>query len=240
MNPQRFLVAAGLGSRRACDKLIKEGRVTVNGQPLVFGMELGEGDDVRVDGRPLRAHTAQVYLVLNKPAGYISDRGSHLHPSALDLVKIAAPGLHAAGRLDQDATGLLFLTNDGELSYRLTHPKFEHEKEYRVLVEGIPNGEDLQRWRDGVLLHGETEKTAKAEVSLFGPRAREGADASNTWLRVILHEGRKRQIKRVAKHIGHPVIELQRVRMGRLKLGDLPIGQWRHLTEKEVGELKGS
>jgi pseudouridine synthase len=127
-----------------------------------------------------------------------------------------------------------------ELSYRLTHPKFEHEKEYRVLVEGIPNGEDLQRWRDGVLLHGETEKTAKAEVSLFGPRAREGADASNTWLRVILHEGRKRQIKRVAKHIGHPVIELQRVRMGRLKLGDLPIGQWRHLTEKEVGELKGS
>lgn len=129
MNPQRFLVAAGLGSRRACDKLIKEGRVTVNGQPLVFGMELGEGDDVRVDGRPLRApEPAHVYLMLNKPAGYISDRGSRLHPAPLDFVKISAAGLHAAGRLDQDATGLLFLTNDGELSYRLTHPKFEHEK----------------------------------------------------------------------------------------------------------------
>lgn len=236
MNPQRFLVAAGLGSRRACDKLIKEGRVTINGQPLVFGMELGEGDDVRVDGAPLRAQTAPVYLMLNKPAGYISDRGSRLHPSALDLIALPrpAPGLHAAGRLDADATGLLFITNDGELSYRLTHPKFEHQKEYHVLVEGAPSEPSLQLWRDGVLLHGETEKTAPAEVTLLSSRA----GARDTWLRVVLREGRKRQIKRVAKHIGHPVLQLQRARMGKLTLGDLPLGQWRHLSDKEVEELK--
>lgn len=236
MNPQRFLVAAGLGSRRACDALIKAGRVTLNGRALSFGADVQPGDDVRVDGAPVHPAAAPVYVMLNKPAGYISDRGSRVHPSALDLVSLPepAPGLHAVGRLDQDATGLLILTNDGELSYRLTHPSFEHEKEYRVWVEGAPDPADLARWRAGVMLPGEATPTAPAVVDIV-----HGAETrASTALRVVLHEGRKRQIKRVAKAIGHPVVALRRVRVGPLRLGELDLGEWRRLTDDEIALLK--
>jgi 23S rRNA pseudouridine2605 synthase len=259
MKPQRFLAAAGYGSRRACEKLILEGRVTINGQPLTFNVDVQPGDDVRVDGKRVTAEDEQVYIALNKPAGYISDRGIPSEKSALDLVK-TPQRLFAVGRLDKDATGLLLLTNDGETSFRLTHPRFEHEKEYRVLVEGRPNEATLQRWREGIDLNGELTAPAQVEivektsgvsrqtsrvsgdstVTAEPAKTREVSDEGGTWLRVILHEGRKRQIKRVAKSLGHPVNELARVRIGTLMLGNLQPGEWRRLTAREIAELVGS
>lgn len=232
MKPQRYLAAAGFGSRRACEKLILEQRVSINGQPLTFNMEVQPGDDVRVDGKSVRAEEGDVYIALHKPAGYISDRGIPHERSALDLVNVPQR-LFSVGRLDKDATGLLLLTNDGELSYQLTHPRFEHEKEYRVLVEGKPDEEALNRWRAGVDLNGEMTAPAQVQVerSLHNR-------AGETWLRVILHEGRKRQVKRVAKQIGHPVKELIRVRIGNLRLGNLKPGEWRRLTDQEIARLK--
>ncbi|MCL5999368.1 MAG: rRNA pseudouridine synthase [Chloroflexi bacterium] len=255
MKPQRFLAAAGFGSRRACEQLILAGRVTLNGQPLTFNMDIQPSDDVRVDGKPISAEDELVYIALNKPIGMISDRGIPHEQSALDLVRVPQR-LFAVGRLDKDATGLLLLTNDGELSYRLTHPSFEHEKEYRVLVEGQPQDATLQRWREGVWLNG--EMTAPAQVSIEKDEPSDGKTTirrsraqkdkrpgtivdsdAGTWLRVVLHEGRKRQIKRVAKLLGHPVKQLIRIRIGTLHLGNLKQREWRHLSEAEVTALKG-
>jgi 23S rRNA pseudouridine2605 synthase len=205
----------------------------MNGQPLTFNMDIQPTDDVRVDGRTVQARDELVYVALNKPVGMISDRGIPNEKSALDLVKVPQR-LFAVGRLDKDATGLLLLTNDGELSYRLTHPRFEHEKEYRVLVDGRPDEAALQRWREGVLLNGEW--TAPAHVTVEPPQPNTGGD---TWLRVILHEGRKRQIKRVAKLLGHPVKQLIRMRIGNVQLGTLRPGEWRYLTPEEVAALEG-
>lgn len=234
MKPQRYLAAAGLGSRRACEELIKANRVTVDGGPLTFNMELIGTEDIRVDGKPVAAQSPVIYIALNKPAGYISDRGVSDARSALDLVEAGAR-LFPVGRLDIDATGLLLLTNDGELAYTLTHPKYEHEKEYRVLVEGAPSDHALSQWRQGVLLDGDTRPTAPAKVKRI-----DGPDVPGaTWLAVRLREGRKRQIKRVARAVGHPVLELQRIRIGTLLLGDLAPGKWRFLTPVEVASLKG-
>lgn len=229
MKPQRFLAAAGFGSRRACEKLILEGKVVINGAPLTFNMDIGPQDHVSVDGKPVVASDELVYIILNKPAGYISDRGIPHERSALDLVK-TPQRLFAVGRLDKDATGLLLLTNDGETTYQLTHPSFEHEKEYRVLVQGLPAEETLQKWRDGVLLNGELTAPARVTIDTV-----EGS--AETWLRVVLHEGKKRQIKRVAKLLGHPVIRLIRVRIGQILLGNLKPGEWRRLTADEIRGL---
>ncbi len=234
MKPQRYLAAAGLGSRRTCEALIKDGRVTAGGSVVTFNMELEAADDVRVDGRRIGTQSASVYVILNKPAGFISDRGAPGAKSALDLVETSVR-LFAVGRLDSDATGLLLLSNDGELTYSLTHPKFEHEKEYRVLVDGEPNAHVLSQWRQGILLEGEDRPTAPAKVRIVKGQPTGG----DTWLAIVMREGRKRQIKRVGRALGHPVRALERIRIGPLRLGDLPLGQWRHLTIEEVAALKG-
>ncbi len=233
MNSQQYLALAGVGSRRTCGQLIKAGRVTVNGRPLTFGVEIQPGDEVRIDGRPVAPPAQLVYIALHKPAGYISDRGAPGQRSALDLTP-AGLRLFSVGRLDKDATGLLLLTNDGELAQRLTHPRYEHEKEYRVLVQGVPTEADLDRWRHGLPIGrgAEIEMTAPARVQI------DHIERAGAWLGVILHEGRKRQIKRIAKAIGHPVIHLIRVRIGPLELGDLQPGQWRRLSDDEARHLR--
>ncbi len=233
MNSQRYLALAGAGSRRMCGQLIEQGRVTINGQRLTFGVEIQPGDDVRIDGQPIAPPAQYVYIALHKPEGYISDRGVPGEKSALDL---APPGLRlfSVGRLDKDATGLLLLTNDGELAQRLTHPRYEHEKEYRVLVQGVPTEADLDRWRHGMPIGrgAEIETTAPARVQI------DHIERAGAWLTVTLHEGRKRQIKRIAKAIGHPVIHLIRVRIGPVELGDLQPGQWRRLSNDEARRLR--
>lgn len=231
---QKILAHAGLGSRRDCEELIRQGRVTVNDQVA----ELGEAADpdrdrIAVDGEPVDTDKPRRYVALHKPRGVLSDEGdgSGRRPNVLDLVPL--PGhLFPVGRLDLRSEGLILLTDDGDLAYRLTHPSFEHEKEYQVLVEGEPTERTLAHWRRGVFLAG--SMTAPAEVDVI---RREG---EFTWLRVVLREGRKRQIRRVGAMLGHPVHRLIRVRIATLLLGDLKPREWRKLTAAEVEALKNA
>jgi 23S rRNA pseudouridine2605 synthase len=238
MRLQKHLAHAGFGARRKCELLIAAGRVTINGRRATLGENVQPGDAVAVDGKPVTRAEAKVYIALNKPVGYTSDRSDPRNKSMFELVDVPER-LFGVGRLDKDSSGLILLTNDGEFAYRLTHPRFEHEKEYRAVVAGRPDPRALQRWRDGVMLDGETTKTAPCRVDIVrtapGAPRQSGQDA--TVLRIIMHEGRKRQIRRVAKLLGHRVIELARVRVGSIGLGALESGSWRRLTEREVRAL---
>ncbi|MCK4316784.1 MAG: rRNA pseudouridine synthase, partial [Anaerolineae bacterium] len=189
-----------------------------------------DSDRITLDGKPVQVNHRRTYVMLHKPRGVLSDEGdgSGRLSTVRDLVSL--PGrLFPVGRLDLRSEGLMLLTDDGDLTYRLTHPRFGHEKEYRVLVEGEPDEAMLERWRRGVFLDG--KRTALARVTIA--RLEKGA----AWLRVILREGRKRQIRRVAAMLGHPAQRVIRVRIGPLRLGDLKPGQWRRLTGAEVKAL---
>jgi len=238
MRLQKLLAQSGFGARRKCEALIAAGRVTVNGRVAQLGMTVSPGDDVRVDGQPIAPPEEKIYIALHKPVGYASDRSNPRNKTVFDLVP-TPQRLFAVGRLDKDSSGLILLTNDGAFAYRLTHPRFEHEKEYHVLVSGRPSEAALQRWRAGVLLEGEVTATAPADVQILRPQpAIPPGAADGTWLRVIMHEGRKRQIRRIARQLGYPVIRLIRVRVGCVTLGDLKSGDWRRLTDAEVAALE--
>jgi 23S rRNA pseudouridine2605 synthase len=236
---QKALAHAGVASRRACEELIRQGRVQVNGQVVT---EMGtrvdlSRDEVRVDGRPLHAAESYVYVVLNKPRGYLSTtHDPYGRPTVLDLLEVEAR-VYPVGRLDVDSEGLLLLTNDGTLTQRLTHPRYAHEKEYWVLVNGHPNERALRRLRRGVEV--EEERLQADEVAVLrGPHRRREPIVDGTWLRVILHQGSKRQVRRMCAAVGHPVQRLIRVRFGPLRLGRLEPGQWRHLSRNEVMALR--
>lgn len=227
---QKILARAGLGSRRACEELLRQGRVTVNGEVARLGQSADiSRDEVAVDGRPVSIRQGHTYIVLHKPAGVVcTARDTHGRPTVLDLVP-SEVRLYPVGRLDLASEGLVLLTDDGELAYRLMHPRYGVEKEYHVLVQGHPGRDTLARWQRGeVLAEG---RPAPARVSVL---RREGAD---TWLRVVLHEGRKRQVRLTAEALGHPVRRLIRVRLGSLRLGNLPVGAWRELGEEEVAAM---
>lgn len=229
---QKFLARAGVASRRRAEELILQGRVTVNDKIVTqLGTKVAPArDEIRVDGVRIRSVSEQVYVLLNKPRGILSTMEDKRGRRALgDLVKIPAR-LFPVGRLDADSEGLVLLTDDGELANLLTHPRYRHDKEYRVLVNGHPSEKTLAAWRRGVVIDGET--TAAAQVDVLQK------EKDSSWLRIVMHEGRKRQIRRVAALLGHPVRELKRVRLGPLHLGTLEVGQWRYLTAKEIGELE--
>jgi len=242
---QKVLAHAGVASRRQCEELILQGRVRVNDQVVT---ELGTKvdpvrDTIEVDGQPI-ALEEKVYILLHKPQGYLSDtldfRG---RPSALGLVP-DGERLYPAGRLDARSEGLLLLTNDGELAHRLTHPRYEHEKEYLALVVGKPTEATLRRMLRGVERDGETLRAdAVQRLERLGSEAQihgwGKAPRGMAWLCILLHEGKKRHIRRMCAALGHPVRRLIRVRIGPLELGDLSVGEWRHLTEGEVRKLKG-
>ena len=229
---QKILAHAGLGSRRACEELIRQGRVTVNGEVAELGQAADpDRDRIAVDGEPVDTDKPRRYVALHKPRGVLSDEGdgSGRRPTVLDLIPL--PGhLFPVGRLDLRSEGLILLTDDGDLAYRLTHPSFEHEKEYQVLVEGEPTEETLAHWRRGVFLDGSITAPAEVEVT--------GREDGFAWLRVVLREGRKRQIRRVGAMLGHPVHRLIRVRIATLRLGNLKPREWRRLTTAEVQALK--
>jgi 23S rRNA pseudouridine2605 synthase len=229
---QKVLAAAGVASRRDCEELIRQGRITVNGRVM---RELGarvdpDVDSIAVDGVPVSQGGARTYIMLHKPLGVVSTVDDPQgRPTVIGLVK-AQSRLFPVGRLDMDSEGLLLLTDDGDLAYRLTHPSFAVEKEYRVLLQSAPSPEALRAWREGVELEG--QQTAPAWVELV-ERTPEGA-----WVRVVLREGRKRQVREVAALLGYEVLRLIRVREGPLLLGDLPVGTSRPLSEQEVEALR--
>lgn len=230
---QKILSRAGLGSRRACEELIAAGRVRVNGQVAVLGGKADpERDRIELDGRLVSLAEPLTYIAIYKPRGVISAvQSPDPRPTVRDLVPV--PGhLFPVGRLDVDSEGLVLLTNDGELANRLTHPRYGHEKEYHVLVARRPDEEQLTTWRRGVVLE-DGYKTAPAEVRV------ERFQGKGAWLRVVMKEGRKRQIREVGKTIGLPVVKIVRVRIGSLQLANLKPGEWRQLTPEEVAVLKG-
>jgi 23S rRNA pseudouridine2605 synthase len=242
----KVLAHAGVASRRKCEELILQGRVRVNGQVVTqLGTKVNPAQDtIEVDGQPVSLEE-RVYILLHKPRGYLSDtRDFRGRPSALGLVP-DGERLYPAGRLDARSEGLLLLTNDGELAHRLTHPRYEHEKEYIALVEGEPTEATLWRMLKGVERDGQILRAdAVLRLERLGSPARvhgwEEAPRGMVWLRIVLHEGKKRHIRRLCAALGHPVRRLIRVRIGALELGDLPVGKWRYLTEGEVKRLRSA
>jgi 23S rRNA pseudouridine2605 synthase len=229
---QKIMAQAGLGSRRACEEWIAAGRVTVNGQVAVLGSKADPAvDRILVDGQPLKTPEALVYIAIYKPRGVLSTVSDpDPRPTVRELVEM--PGqFYPVGRLDVDSEGLVLLTNDGDLANRLTHPRYGHEKEYRVLVARRPDAEQLAAWRRGVVL-ADGYKTVPAEVHLAEPSGK------GMWLRIVLREGRKRQLRETGSLLGLPVVKIIRVRMGTLFLGNLKARQWRLLTAQEVEALK--
>ena len=230
---QKILARAGYGSRRTCEEIIAAGRVHVNGRVAQLGEKADlQTDQIQVDGRVVEAPEALVYIALNKPRGVISAVSSpDSRPTVRDLVDVSER-IYPVGRLDVDSEGLILLTNDGELANRLTHPRYQHEKEYRVLVARRPDAQQLETWQRGVVL-GDGYRTAPAKIWIDAPAGK------GTWLRVVLKEGRKRQIREVGSQLGLPVVKILRVRIGTLHLGNLKPREWRFLTSEEIAELKG-
>ena len=224
---QKVLAAAGFGSRRACEELIADGRVTVDGEVAVLGRRVdAETAKVEVDGVPVSVRPGLVYYLLNKPRGVVTTASDPQgRPTVLDLVP-PEPRVFSVGRLDADTEGLLILTNDGDLAHRLAHPSFGIEKEYLAELDSSPTPGQLRRLRTGVEL--EDGVTAPAKASLVQDRA----------VRLTIHEGRNRQIRRMCAAIGHPVVRLVRTRIGPLADRDLPPGRWRSITLAEVRALQ--
>lgn len=231
---QKILAQAGYGSRRACEDFISAGRVRVNGQIATLGQKADPTKDkITVDGKPIAAAEKTLYIALYKPRNVLStvehERGDE-RQTVRDIVEV--PGhLYPVGRLDFESEGLVLMTNDGELTNRLTHPRFGHTKEYRVLLAKRLDSEQIEAWRRGVVLE-DGYKTAPAEVRF------ESAQGKGAWVRVVMGEGRKRQIREICKQLGLPVVRIVRIRIGALRLGNLKPRQWRYLTTKEVDDLR--
>lgn len=232
---QKLLAQAGYGSRRACEDFIEAGRVRVNGQIASLGQKADPATDtISVDGKPIARPESLTYVALYKPRNVLStvvkERGDD-RKTVRDLVDL--PGhLYPVGRLDFESEGLVLMTNDGDLTNRLTHPRYGHEKEYRVLLARRPDQDQLEAWRRGVVLE-DGYKTAPVEVRF------EAAQGKGGLVRVVMGEGRKRQIRETCKQLGLPVVRIIRLRIGELRIGTLKAGQWRLLTADEVEALKG-
>ena len=224
---QKVLAAAGVGSRRVCEGLIEAGRVRVNGEIAVLGRRVDvEADLIEIDGAAIGVRAGLVHYLLNKPAGVITTSNDPQgRPTVVDLVP-SEPRVVPVGRLDLDTEGLLLLTNDGELTHRLTHPSFGVDKEYLAEVEGSPGRRALRRLREGVEL--DDGITAPAKVSQLSPGV----------IRIVIHEGRNRQVRRMCEAVGHPVVRLVRTRIGPLRDTTLAPGSWRGLTVDEVRALE--
>lgn len=231
---QKILAQAGYGSRRSCEELITAGRVRVNEHVAMLGEKAdAKADKITLDGKRIGAPEALTYIAMYKPRNVISSVDDEVgRKTVRDLIPETGH-LYPVGRLDWDSEGLILMTNDGDLTNRLTHPRYGHKKEYRVLVARPPDSEQLQAWRRGVVL-AEGDKTAPAEVY------EEGRSGKGAWLRVTMGEGRKRQIREIGSTLGVAVVRIVRIRIGTLHLGALKPGEWRHLTPREVDELKGA
>lgn len=229
----KFLAQAGVASRREVDKMITEGKIKVNGQVVqVLGSKIDETkDEVEVDGKKVQREEGQVYLMLNKPPGYlVTFKDRFQRPTIKQLLPSLGKRYFPVGRLDYDSDGLLLLMNDGELAFRLTHPRFKVGKVYLVKVKGAPEPSKLSRLKKGIYLDG--KKTAPAKIAIVTKSLKK------TLLKIEIYEGRKREVKKMFKTVGHEVLQLKRISFGGVRLGELKTGKWRFLTQKEIDILK--
>lgn len=226
MRLQKILAQAGVASRRKSDELIRDGRVTVNGNKAVLGMKVNPGEvEIRVDGEIINLQSGFLYILLNKPRGVLSSlRSQGGRATVSDLIQVNRR-IFPVGRLDLESEGLILMTDDGELTNQLTHPRYRHEKEYRVLLNKKPDQAQLNSWRRGVVLE-DGFRTRRAELWV--------EHSKEPWVHVILTEGHKRQIRETAKKLGLRVQRLVRIRFAGLELGDLKPGEWRELKREEV------
>ncbi len=228
---QKILAHAGIGSRRQCEDLITAGRVSVDGRTVrELGTRVDPGQKIAVDGQAIKTERL-VYWLLNKPRGYLcTNHDPARRPLALDLVPHISQRVYTVGRLDEDSEGLLLLTNDGDLAYRLMHPRFGVEKTYLVLVAGSPSKEDMQQLLKGVWLsEGHVRARRVKRLKMQG---------ESTWLRIVLSEGKNREIRRMLARLGHKVLRLKRTALGPVELGRLASGKARRLTGPELVELR--
>jgi len=231
---QKILAQAGYGSRRSCEEFITAGRVRVNGQIASLGQKADSASDkITLDGKPIAAAEALIYIALHKPRNVLStveaEKGDGRR-TVRDLVDVAG-NFYPVGRLDYESEGLVLMTNDGELTNRLTHPRFGHEKEYRVLLAKRPDQKQVEAWKRGVVLE-DGYKTKPVGVHF------DASQGKGVWMRILMQEGRKRQIRETCKQLALPIVRLVRVRIGTLRLSGLKPRQWRYLTTSEVKELK--
>lgn len=230
---QKILSRSGYGSRRESEKLIAEGKVSVNGKIAILGQKADlERDTIKVGNKILkRSSLKKIYIAFNKPRGVLSDIVKTREEKIVrDYIDILAH-IFIVGRLDKDSEGLMLLTNDGELANQLTHPRYEHEKEYDVLLNRTPDEKQLKAWSNGVVLADGT-RTGKVRISIIR------TETKGCWVNVVMKEGRKRQIRETAERIGLFVKRIIRKRISTLELGGLGKGKWRYLTGREITELK--
>ena len=231
---QKILAEAGIGSRRTCEQYILQGRVTVNNKLIT---KLGTRadplkDKIVFDGDVVKPSRKKQYILINKPCGYLSSlKDTFNRPLVTSLIKGVKERLYPIGRLDYNSEGLLILSNDGHFSQFLTHPKHKILKTYLVKVKGIPKEEAIQKLSKGIRL--EDGKTHPADIKKLKKRT-----SNNCWLKIVISEGRNRQIRRMCQAIGHPVIKLKRIKIGPITLGNLKQGEYRFLTPSEVNILK--
>ncbi len=234
---QKYLASAGVASRRASETMIQEGRVAVNGKVIrELGTKIVPGkDQVTVDGKPVQPEEKLVYLLLNKPAGYITTaKDTHNRPTVLDLIADVPYRVFPVGRLDYETEGLLLLTNDGEFAYRMTHPKFKMMKTYVAVVQGVLTPERLDMLQNGVQL--EDGRTGTAKVRILRK------ENHKTVVEISIHEGKNRQVRRMFKAVKNPVLELKRISVGTLTLKGVNLGEYRYLQDdelKKVGQRLG-
>jgi 23S rRNA pseudouridine2605 synthase len=229
---QKYMASCGVASRRKCEEIIAEGRVKVNGVTVrEAGLKIQPGKDrVTVDGREIIPANKPVYIMLNKPVGYVSTvRDQFMRPTVLDLVRGVKGRIYPVGRLDYDSEGLILLTNDGNFAYGLTHPRHKVDKTYMVVVQGRPDRIEIDRIRSGVEIDG--RMTSPADIRV------ESIQGNKTTFRVVIHEGRNRQVRRMFEAIGYTVVSLKRTGIGKLQLGTLAPGKWRFLEDREVKDL---
>ena len=234
MRLQKYLATAGIASRRVCEQYILEGRVEVNGETVTeLGRKVENNDKVVFDNKLVQLNNNYVYYLLNKPTGYVTTvKDEKQRPTVMDLIKDTKNRVFPVGRLDYNTSGLLILTNDGQLTYELTHPKHNINKIYQVKVKGKVTQKELVRLSEGVFIDG--RKTAPAKVE----RIKE--NQASTVLSITIHEGRNRQIRKMCEAVNHEVLTLKRIAIGKIKLEDLKPGEYRHLTQEEIEYLKNT
>lgn len=228
MRLQKYMAACGVASRRKCEEMIAQGKVAVNKKIITEpGTKVCHGDTVTVDGKIIRLQDKKVYIMLNKPEGFITTVSDDRNrKTVMDLLGDTAERLYPVGRLDKDTQGLLLLTNDGDFHLYMSHPSNEVDKEYIARIDGRISQDTVSRFQKGFFMDGSVTSPAHiSEISFQG---------NTSEVRIMIHEGKNRQVRRMLAECGFKTLALKRVRIGKLILGDLPLGQWRYLTEKEL------
>jgi 23S rRNA pseudouridine2605 synthase len=229
---QKYMAACGVASRRKCEEIIQQGRVKVNGAVIYeLGFKVVSGkDEVLVDNKQIEKEERKVYIALNKPEGYVSTvKDEKGRKTIIDLVQVEER-IYPIGRLDYDTSGLILLTNDGEIYNKIIHPRVEKNKVYIAEIKGIPNEREIERFKTGIDIGGYI--TSPAEFKIL-KKYKESAEVE-----IIIHEGKNRQIRRMCEKINHPVIELKRIQIGNIKLGNLSKGEWRYLNKEEIKSIE--